>query len=131
MSNGVQFKDFNFKLAVIEGLMYEQGVLAPRFDVYEFVKDYAARQIDIADELAYDEDFWRNVDVDVLPIADPELRAFVHYALNKPVAPVYASDRCLYMEGLLDDLPNHRFVIGWEARAPRQDVAYAILHSHR
>lgn len=50
MSDGVQFKDFNFKLAVIERLMYEQGVLTPRFDVYEFVKGYTARQIDIEEE---------------------------------------------------------------------------------
>lgn len=82
---------------------------------------------DIADELAHDEDFWRHVDADVLAMADPDLRAFVHYALNKPIAPVYAYDRCIYMEGLLDDRPDYRFVIAWEARAPRQDVAYAIV----
>ncbi len=50
MADGVQFKDFNFKLAVIERLMYEQGVLTPRFDVYEFVKAYTERQIDIEEE---------------------------------------------------------------------------------
>lgn len=45
-----QFKDFNFKLAVIERLMYEQGVLTPRFDVYDFVAAYTERQIDIEEE---------------------------------------------------------------------------------
>ncbi|MDX9953092.1 MAG: hypothetical protein RBT75_03305 [Anaerolineae bacterium] len=50
MSDGVQFQDFNFKLAVIERLMYEQGVLKPPFDVYEFVEGYAARKIDIEEE---------------------------------------------------------------------------------
>ena len=50
MSDGVQFKDFNFKLAVIERLMYEQGVLTPRFDVYDFVAAYTERQIDIEEE---------------------------------------------------------------------------------
>ena len=50
MSGSVQFKDFNFKLAVIERLMYEQGVLTPRFNVYEFVKRYTARRIDIEEE---------------------------------------------------------------------------------
>ena len=50
MSDPVKFKDFNFKLAVIQRLMYEQNVLAPRFDVYEFVKGYTARHIDIEQE---------------------------------------------------------------------------------
>ncbi len=50
MSDSVQFKDFNFKLAVIERLMYQQGVLTPRFDVYDFVAAYTARQIDIEEE---------------------------------------------------------------------------------
>jgi hypothetical protein len=50
MSDGVQFKDFNFKLAVIERLMYEQGVLTPRFDVCDFVAAYTERQIDIEKE---------------------------------------------------------------------------------
>lgn len=50
MSGGVQFQDFNFKLAVIERLMYEQGVLKPPFDVYEFVEGYAGRKIDIEEE---------------------------------------------------------------------------------
>jgi len=50
MSDPVQFKDFNFKLAVIQRLMYEQNVLTPRFDVYEFVERYTARHIDIEKE---------------------------------------------------------------------------------
>ena len=37
-------------LALIQILMYEQNVLVPRFDVYEFVKGYTARQIDIEEE---------------------------------------------------------------------------------
>ena len=50
MSDPVKFKDFNFKLAVIQRLMYEQNVLTPRFDVYEFVKGYTARHIDVEKE---------------------------------------------------------------------------------
>ena len=50
MSDSVRFEDFNFKLAVIQILMYEQNVLVPRFDVYEFVKGHTARQIDIEEE---------------------------------------------------------------------------------
>lgn len=88
-------------------------------------------QADIAGELAYDEAFWCNADAEVLAIADPDLRAFVHYALNKPIAPVYVYDQCIYMGGLLEDLPDYRFVIAWEARAPRQDMAYAIVQTQR
>jgi hypothetical protein len=46
----IEFRDVNFKLAVIQRLMYEQNILTPRFDVYEFVKGYAARHIDIEEE---------------------------------------------------------------------------------
>ncbi|WP_051507201.1 DUF6892 domain-containing protein [Saccharibacillus sacchari] len=47
---GISFADFNFKLAVIEELMYKQNVLTPRFDVGVFVQEYALREISIAEE---------------------------------------------------------------------------------
>jgi hypothetical protein len=50
MVETVTFNDFNFKLAVIQELMYEREVLRPRFDVYDFVEEYTARQIDIEEE---------------------------------------------------------------------------------
>jgi len=83
----------------------------------------------IQDEIQNDEDFWyrASADADVQAIQDADLQAFARYALNSPVEPVYAYEQCLYLEGLLDELPNHRFVMGWEARAPRQDVAYGIV----
>lgn len=37
MSDFLQFDNFNFKLAIIQELMYEQNVLEPRFNVYSFV----------------------------------------------------------------------------------------------
>ncbi|UII26498.1 hypothetical protein LVD15_24910 [Fulvivirga maritima] len=43
----VKFKDFGFKLWVIEELMYNQEVLQPKFDIYEFAKEYDKRQIDV------------------------------------------------------------------------------------
>ncbi|MEC4052781.1 hypothetical protein VSP10_08255 [Myroides odoratimimus] len=46
----IVFKDFNFKLAVIQELMYNQELLLPKFDVYEFVEEYRKRDIDIDDE---------------------------------------------------------------------------------
>ena len=47
---GVVFKDFNFKLLVIEALMYQRKVLKPKFDVHAFARDHAARAIDVEKE---------------------------------------------------------------------------------
>lgn len=41
--------DFNFRLAVIQELMYEQGLL-PNFDVWGFCEQYTAREIDLEEE---------------------------------------------------------------------------------
>lgn len=40
------FTNFNFKLAVIQELMYEQELLKPKFDVYDFCNDYTKKEID-------------------------------------------------------------------------------------
>lgn len=50
MPNQSKFKDFNFKLAVIQVLMYEKELLKPMFDFYEFVGNYKERKIDIEEE---------------------------------------------------------------------------------
>lgn len=44
------FSDFNFKLAVIQRLMYEKEVLLPKFDVEEFAEEYPKREIDTLEE---------------------------------------------------------------------------------
>ena len=41
------FTSFNFKLAVMEVLMYEKGLLAPKLDAHEFAREYSRRKIDI------------------------------------------------------------------------------------
>ncbi|GAA5023810.1 hypothetical protein GCM10011506_06920 [Marivirga lumbricoides] len=46
----ITFTDLGFKLSVIEELMYTQGLLTPKFDVYEFAKWYTKRTIDIEEE---------------------------------------------------------------------------------
>jgi hypothetical protein len=46
----IRFQDFNFKLAVIEILMYEKELIVPKFDLYEFVELYKGRKIDIEKE---------------------------------------------------------------------------------
>jgi virulence-associated protein VapD len=48
--DSIVFADFNFKLSVIEELMFNQKVLTPEFDVYEFVEVYSKRKIDIDKE---------------------------------------------------------------------------------
>lgn len=48
--NPVEFSDFNFKLLVIDELMYNQEVLEPKFDVREFAEEYTERAIDIEKE---------------------------------------------------------------------------------
>mgnify|MGYP000235388431 CR=1 FL=1 len=44
------FTSFNFKLAVMEVLMYEKGLLAPKLDAHEFAREYSRRKIDIDTE---------------------------------------------------------------------------------
>lgn len=46
----LEFTNLNFKLAVIQKLMYEKNLLEPQFDIYEFAKEYTRREIDIDDE---------------------------------------------------------------------------------
>jgi len=48
--NAIQFQDFNFKLLVIEELMYNKNLLQPKFDVYEFAPLYKQREINIDNE---------------------------------------------------------------------------------
>jgi hypothetical protein len=45
-----QFEDLNFKLLVIEKLMYRDALLTPRFDIHEFARLYTGREILIDDE---------------------------------------------------------------------------------
>jgi|LakMenEpi03Aug12_release.lakeMendotaPanAssembly.Ray.scaffolds.fasta_scaffold989774_2 hypothetical protein len=45
-----KFTDFNFKLAVIQVLMYEKKVLQPAFDIHNFVRKYTGRKINIEKE---------------------------------------------------------------------------------
>ena len=44
------FQDINFKLCVIEELMYRQNLLIPKFDIFKFIENYKDRKIDIDEE---------------------------------------------------------------------------------
>ena len=46
----LKFDNFNFKLCIIQVLMYEKKLLKPEFDIYEFAKCYPPREINIEEE---------------------------------------------------------------------------------
>ncbi|SFB72203.1 hypothetical protein SAMN05421780_10199 [Flexibacter flexilis DSM 6793] len=46
----IQFKDRNFKLAVIQELMYNKKLLSPEFDIWESANNFFDRKIDINQE---------------------------------------------------------------------------------
>jgi hypothetical protein len=44
------FKDFNFKLAILQILMYDMDVLKPKFDFRDYLNNYESREINIDEE---------------------------------------------------------------------------------
>jgi hypothetical protein len=46
----IEFADFNFKLAVIQELMYNKKLIKPEFDLYDFVENHKEREIDVEEE---------------------------------------------------------------------------------
>jgi hypothetical protein len=51
----LQFKDLNFKLAVLQVLMYDKELLQPKFDLSEFAEQYQKSDIDLDSEEAIPE----------------------------------------------------------------------------
>lgn len=49
----LKFMNFNFKLAVVQELMYNQHLITPEFNVHDFASDYTKREID-PDSEAYE-----------------------------------------------------------------------------
>jgi hypothetical protein len=45
--NILSFDNFNFKLAIIQVLMYDKKLIEPKFNVFEFAEDYSKREIDV------------------------------------------------------------------------------------
>lgn len=64
----IVFADLNFKLAVIQELMYEQKILKPEFDVYAFARQYKDRQIEVTKEgdapIPEALEYLKNLDID-------------------------------------------------------------------
>lgn len=46
----IEFKDFNFKLSIIQELMYHQNLIKPKFDANEFADWYSERRINLEKE---------------------------------------------------------------------------------
>ena len=61
----LQFDNFNFKLAIIQELMYDINVLQPEFDIYEFAKEYNGEVIDTESETAIEPalDYFKNLQI--------------------------------------------------------------------
>jgi hypothetical protein len=66
--NAIHFADFNFKLLIIEELMYNQELIKPKFDIYEFAELYKKRKIDIDSEgykpIPEAVEYFKNVTID-------------------------------------------------------------------
>lgn len=64
----IEFSDFNFKLAIIEELMYIKELIKPKFDIFEFVDFYEEREIDVESE-GYEPipeaiEYFKNLEID-------------------------------------------------------------------
>ena len=76
----LQFDNFNFKLAIIQELMYDINVLKPEFDIYEFAKEYKGEEIDTESET----------------VIEPALEYFKNLQIPKSLAKEVGS---FYMDG--------------------------------
>ena len=94
----IKFKDFGFKLSIIQELMYNKELLKPKFDLYEFVEWYDKRKIDIEKE-------------GYKPISE-----VTQYFKDLPIPKKYASEITeIYQDGGNDIyLQLLRFGEGWE-----------------
>ena len=76
----LQFDNFNFKLAIVQELMYDINVLQPEFDIYEFAKEYKGEEIDTESET----------------VIEPALEYFKNLQIPKSLAKEVGS---FYMDG--------------------------------
>lgn len=50
IENALHFDNLNFKLAIIQVLMYDLEILKPYFDIYDFAEQYKGKEIDTESE---------------------------------------------------------------------------------
>jgi hypothetical protein len=93
------FADFGFKLSIIQELMYNKELLVPKFDLFEFVKWYPHRKIDLEEEEGYN------------PISE-----ITQYFKDLPIPKRLAAEVTeIYQDGGNDIYMNLiRFGEGWE-----------------
>jgi hypothetical protein len=64
----IEFADFNFKLAVIQELMYNKKLIKPEFELYDFVDNFKEREIDVEEEgyafIPEVIDYFKNLEID-------------------------------------------------------------------
>lgn len=137
-----KFRDFAFKLWVIEALMYEQALLTPKFDVREFAREYDKRQIDVEQDgyeiipevkkyfqntdiphellqevthLVIDDGIWGGAEVynQLWPFYDPGCGDTVLPVTNKAIDD-------------LDLLPNLKKITGLETSNPSKKLLIAL-----
>ncbi|CAM3415385.1 DUF6892 domain-containing protein [Stackebrandtia soli] len=50
VADAAEFTDLNFKLLVLQDLMYDKGLIKPAFDIHQFIDAYSERDIDVDEE---------------------------------------------------------------------------------
>lgn len=76
----IHFDNLNFKLAIIEVLMYDLKLLKPEFDIYDFADQYRGEEID----------------TDGYTIIGPVMNFFKELKIPKKLAPYVET---IYMDG--------------------------------
>ncbi|WP_020413569.1 DUF6892 domain-containing protein [Microbulbifer variabilis] len=94
MSEYAEFTDENFRLLVLEKLMYFHKVIQPEFNVFEFAANHLGRTIDIEEE-GYDpihevQDYFRRIEIKKEWLTDiTELRQEGSYPIWTQIIPFW------------------------------------------
>lgn len=126
-----QFKDFNFKLVVVEQLMYIDETLTPQFHLADLLKDKGvgddpweyAQQHDLAYRIVPEaRDYFESLEIgDELLAGVEELCMDGGNQVYQECAPVWDGEDDLFDIASLDDLallPNLRRVLGSDFLGP-------------
>ena len=126
-----RFKDFNFKLLVIEQLMYNDNALTPEFSFFQYLKDKGvsdgpwehAHQRGLAYQVVPEvREYFESLEIgDELLAGVQELCIDGGNRVYQECAPIWDGEDDLFDVGSLDDLallPNLRRVVGSEFLGP-------------
>lgn len=90
----LHFDNLNFKLAIIQVLMYDLHLLKPEFNIYDFADQYKGEKID----------------TDSCTIIEPAMNFFKEMEIPKKFAPHV---EMLYMDGGNEVVYEHNSTVGW------------------